>query len=259
MKRVFLLIAILSAWAFGYNYSGTWVNKSATNYNDPVKLVITGTKVKPFIRRGEDSAALKVKNATNVGSGLFEAWGHGGKNLILFIKPINSYKLRVIAKKIDVNRKKILTKSFIFAKKGAVTVSMKKRFVGNYKGGNSFSAINKLSIRLVDGQLFVRAWKRRNGTLVPLGVARAKLYNNRLHITWNKGGLVVDATIRGYNFSSSSNRYRNLELSINATNLNNGLSNSQTMQLRRARVSVPSHPVYREPRRVHRIRPIYSY
>ena len=244
MKRVFLLITIFATMAFGYNYNGTWKNISANGYNDPVVLKINGSSVSPVINRGQKRVALKAKYATNVGSGLFEAWGHGYRNLVLFIKPINSNKLKVIAKKIDTQRKRVVTKSFIF-RKNIPPVNRKKRFVGNYRSSSNFSAIKKVTIREVGGKLFVRAWKNSPRGLQPLGVARAKYYNNRLHMTWNRGNLVVEATIKGYNYNSRIDRYRNLELSIRATNLNNGLTNSQTMQLSRGGVTVPRKPIYK--------------
>jgi len=246
MKRFFLIIAMLSVWAFGYNYSGTWINKSETNYNDPVRLIIKGKNVKPILKRGSKRVALKGKNTTNVGNGLFEAWGYGYKNLVLYIKPINSTKLRVTAKKIDLNKKRVITKSFIFKKKSNPTIGIRKRFVGNFKSMSNFSAIKKITIREVDGRLFVRAWKNTANGVKPLGVARAKLYDNKLHMTWNRGNLVVSATIKGYNYNSNKRRYNNLELSIKATNLNTGLTNRQTIQLKRGFIAVTPQPIYRK-------------
>jgi len=241
MKRVIFLLAVFASLAFGYNYSGIWKNSSEIGYNDPIMLKIKGNTVSPILQRGDRRVALKAKVATNVGNELFEAWGYGYKNLVLLIKPINSRKLRVVAKKIDTKRKRVYTRSFVFVKK-APPQSIRKRFIGNYRSTSNFSAIKKIAIREVDGKLFVRAWKNTRNGLRPLGVARAKLYNNRLHMTWNRRNLVVEATIKGYNYSKRLNRYKNLELSIKATNLNNGLTNRQTMQLRRAEVRVPSQP-----------------
>ncbi len=241
MKRVIFLVAMFASLAFGYNYNGVWKNSNIANYNDPIVLKINGNSVKPILKRGDRRVALKSKVATNVGNGLFEAWGYGYKNLVLFIKPINKRKLRVVAKKIDTQRKRVITKSFVFVKKSP-PVSVRKRYIGNYRSTSNFSAIKKIAIREVDGRLFVRAWKNTRDGLRPLGVARAKLYNNRLHMTWNRGDLVVDATIRGYNYSSRLNRYKNLELNIKATNLNTGLTNRQTIQLSRGGVHVPPQP-----------------
>ena len=244
MKKVLLLLTIFASLAFGYNYNGVWKNASATEYNDPVILKIKNNKVSPILKKRDRRVALKSKATTNVGSGLFEAWGHGQKNLVLFIKPINNRKLRVIAKKIDTQRKRVITKSFIFTK-NRPPKSIRKKYIGNYKSLSNFSAIKKVAIREVDGKLFVRAWKNTRNGLKPLGVARAKLYNNKLHMTWNRCNLMVEATIKGYNYNSRVNRYRNLELNIKATNLNTGLTNRQTMQLRRGSVIVPPQPIRR--------------
>ena len=244
MKRVILLLAIFASMAFGYNYSGTWKNNTGASYNDPIILKISNNKVTPILKRGDKRVALKGKVATNIGNGLFEAWGHGYKNLVLLIKPINSNKLRVYAKKIDTNKKKVITKSFVFVKKRAPK-SVRKRFIGNYKSTSSFSAIKKITIREIEGKLYVRAWRNTRNGLKPLGVARAKFYNNRLHMTWNRRNLIVEATIKGYNYNKRLNRYRNLELSIKATNLNNGLTNTQTMQLRRVNVDTTPKPIYK--------------
>jgi len=244
MKKFFLVLTVFVVNLFGYNYNGNWINKSGANYNDPIKLIIKGNKVKPILIRGERRVALKSKVATNVGNGLFEAWGHGYKNLVLFIKPVNRYKLRVTAKKIDVDKKRVLTKVYTFVKKGIITPGIRKRFTGNFRSTSGFSAIKKISIREVDGKLFVRAWKNTPNGVRPLGVARAKLYDNKLHITWNRANLVVKATVRGYNYNAFNNRYNNLELSIKATNLNSGFINRQTMQLKRGSVDV-LQPIYK--------------
>ncbi len=246
MKRLILLLSIFASFAFGYNYNGVWKNSSVVSYNDPIILKIKGNSVSPILARGDRRVALKSKLTTNVGNGLFDVWGFGYKNLVLFIKPINSYKLRVIAKKVDTNRKRVITKSFVFVKK-VVPQNIKERFIGNYKSTSNFSAIRKVTIRQSDdGVLYVRAWRGGgiNG-LRALGMARAKFYNNRLHMTWQRDNLLVKATIKGYNYNRRTNRYRNLELSIRATNLNTGLTNSQVMQLRRTSISVAPKPVYK--------------
>ena len=244
MKRVIFLLAVFASMAFGFNYNGVWKNVSATNYNDPILLKISGHKVTPILKKRNKRVSLKAKEATNVGCGLYEAWGHGYRNLVLLIKPINSYKLKVIAKKINTKAKKIHTKTFIFTKKRPPQ-SIKKRFIGNYKSTTNFTAIKKITIREVDGKLFVRAWRHTRYGLEPLGVAKAKFYNNKLHLTWSKGNLVVEATIRGYNYSPSLKRYKNLELDVKATNIKNGLTNRQIIQLRRVNVDVPQRPVYK--------------
>ena len=245
MRRLILLLMLFASMAFGYSYSGIWKNSSAVGYNEPVILKIGGNKVSPILQRGDRRVALKSKLTTNVGSGLFDVWGYGYKNLVLFIKPINSYKLRVVAKKVDTKRKRVVTKSFVFIKQQSPH-SIKRQFIGNYKSSSNFSAIKKIAIRDIDGRLFVRAWRNTRDGLKALGVARAKIYNNRLHMTWDRGNLSVEATIRGYNYSRRINRYRNLELYVKATNLRTGLTNTQTIQLRRGDVDIPPRPIYKK-------------
>ena len=239
MKKIILLLSVLFASAFGYNYSGTWINKSESRYNDPIKLKITGTTISPFIKRGSQQVRLKAKKATQTGTGLYEAWGFGAKNLVLYIKPLNSTKIKVYEKKIDTDRKIVISRSFIFVKKGSVVKRIKKRFVGNWRSSSNFSAISKLTIREADGGIYVRAWKNGPRGVKPLGTAKAKYYNNALHITWYKGNLVVNATIKGLNYNAKTNRYRTLQLYISAKNINNGLTNRQTIYLKRARVGIP--------------------
>ncbi len=244
MKRVFLLLAVLAASAFGFNYSGTWVNKSSYKYNDPIKLKISGTAITPYLYRDEHIVKLKRKNATKTGTGLFEAWGFGAKNLVLYIKPINSTKIKVYEKKIDTNRKIVVTRSFIFRKKGAVNSNIKNRYVGNWKSTGAFSAISKLTIRKVDNQLYVRAWKNTGGGQRPLGLARAKYYSNALQITWYKGNLVVKAKITGMNYNPSTKKYQTLKLDLRAKNLNSGIENRQTIYFSRNReIYAPVKPI----------------
>ena len=249
MKRVLLLLAALAVSAFGYNYNGTWVNKSTSKYNDPVVLKISGTTISPFIKRGSKRVKLKSKSATSTSNGLYEAWGFGDKNLVLYIKPINSVKIKVYEKKINTSKRTVVTRSFIFTKKGAATKSVKKRYVGNWRSSGAFSAISKLTVRNVDGQLYVRAWKNTPRGQKALGLARAKYYGNALHITWYKGNLVVNATIKGYNYNSRTNRYRTLQLNLNAKNINTGLTNRQTINFKRGKIHI-KHPIYREDRAI---------
>ena len=251
MKKILLIISALAVSAFGYNYDGTWINKSASKYNDPVVLKISGTTVSPYIKRGNQRIKLKSKNATNTGNGLYEAWGFGVKNLVLYIKPINSTKIKVYEKKIDTSRKIVITRSFIFAKKGVVTTSVKKRYVGNWRSTGAFSAISKLTVRNVDGNLYVRAWKNTQRGQKALGLAKAKYYGNALHITWYKGNLVVNATIKGLSYNSNTNRYQTLQLNLRAKNINTGLTNRQTINFRRANINI-GRPTYREERPIRR-------
>ncbi len=238
MKRVLLSLAALAVSAFGFNYSGTWVNKSEYRYNDPIRLKISGTTVTPYLYRNDTLVKLRAKNATKTGTGLYEAWGFGMKNLVLYIKPINSSKIKVYEKKIDTDRKIVITRSFIFNKKGAVTASIKKRYVGNWRSTGAFSAISKLTIRNADGQLYVRAWKNTANGQKPLGLARAKYYSNALHITWYKGNLVVNAVIKGLNYNSRNNKYRTLKLDLKAKNINTGIENRQTIYFKKKPVIV---------------------
>ena len=247
MKRVFLILSALAVSAFGYNYSGTWVNKSTSKYNDPVILKINGTTVSPYIKRGNQRIKLKSKNATNTGNGLYEAWGFGVKNLVLYIKPINSTKIKIYEKKINTSNRTVITRSFIFAKKMGVTKSIKKRYIGNWRSTGAFSAISKLTVRNVDGNLYIRAWKNTPRGQKALGLARAKYYGNALHITWYKGNLVVNATIKGLNYNSNTNRYRTLQLDLRAKNINTGLTNRQTINFRRGKINI-GRPIYREDR-----------
>ena len=247
MKRVLLILSALAVSAFGYNYNGTWINKSTSKYNDPVVLKISGTTVSPYIKRGNQRIKLKSKNATNTGNGLYEAWGFGVKNLVLYIKPINSSKIKVYEKKIDTAKRIVITRSFIFTKKSAITKSIKKRYVGNWRSTGAFSAISKLTVRDVDGNLYVRAWKNTPRGQKALGLARAKYYGNALHITWYKGNLVVNATIKGLNYNSRTNRYRTLQLNLRAKNINTGITNRQIINFRRGKINI-EHPIYREDR-----------
>jgi len=247
MKRVLLILSALAVSAFGYNYNGTWINKSTSKYNDPIVLKISETTISPYIKRGDSKVRLKSKTATNTGNGLYEAWGFGSKNLVLYIKPINSSKIKVYEKKIDTSRHIVISRSFIFEKKAAINRSVKKRYTGNWRSTSAFSAISKLTVRNVDGSLYVRAWKNTARGQKALGLARAKYYGNALHLTWYKGNLVVNATIKGLNYNSRTNRYRTLQLNLSAKNINTGLTNRQVINFKRGRIHV-GRPIYREDR-----------
>ncbi len=251
MKRVLLIISALAVSAFGYNYNGTWINKSTSKYNDPVVLKISGTTVAPFIKRGDARVKLKSKDATNTGNGLYEAWGFGAKNLVLYIKPINSSKIKVYEKKIDTNRHIVISRSFIFAKRASELKTIKQRYVGNWKSTDAFSAISKLTVRYVDGNIYIRAWRNTPRGQKALGLAQAKYYNNALHITWYKGNLVVNASIKGLNYNSHINRYRTLQLNLKAKNINTGLTNRQTINFTKNKIHV-GRPIYRNDRPIHK-------
>ena len=245
MTKILLLLSALAVLAFGYNYNGTWINKSESKYNDPIVLKISGTTISPYIKRGEQRVKLKSKNATSTGNGLYEAWGFGVKNLVLYIKPINSSKIKVYEKKINTSKRTVVTRSFIFTKKASITKSIKKRYVGNWKSSDAFSAISKLTVRNVEGNLYVRAWKNTPRGQKALGLAKAKYYGNALHLTWYKRNLVVNATIRGLNYNSRTNRYRTLQLDLRAKNINTGITNRQIINFRRGNINI-SRPIYRE-------------
>jgi len=225
---------------FSYNFSGTWTNTNTARYNDPVKLEISGNNVTPFIKRGQRVYKLKQKSATNIGNvELFEAWGFGYKNLVLLIKPINASKIRVVEKKIDVNKKRVITRSFVFKNSKRVDVKpIKRRFVGNWRGGNRFSALSRLSIRMDGNNALVSAWRPTNRGDKYMGSTIAKLRNGKLHTTWERGNLVVNATITGYNYDRRTNRYDKLKVDIKATNTANGLSNWQTLYLVKNRPNI---------------------
>ena len=242
MKKLLLMVLMFS-WAFGFNYNGVWINKSAYQYNDPIKLQIKRERVTPFLYRNSKLVKLKTKKSTNTGVGLYEAWGFGYKNLVLFIKPINKNTIKVYEKKIDTNKKVVISRSFIFKRKNAIIKSIKKRFIGNWSSTDSFSAISKLTVRLLDGKVFVRAWRNTPRGQIPLGIARAKFYNNKLHITWYKGNLVVNATITGLNYNAQTNRYKTLKLYLKAKNLNNNLTNTQTIYFKKNSIDLP-RPMY---------------
>ena len=235
MKKIVLIMTLLISSVFGYNYNGTWTNTSTPNYNDPIQLKITDKKVTPYIKRGSKVAKLKTKKATNTGNGLFEAWGFGNRNLVLYIKPINSYKIKVYVKKINVAKRSILTKTFIFTNKKRVSnVRAKKRYAGLWVSQSPFSAISKLRIKQENGKMIIKAWRPTRYGQEYLGAARARVKNGKLYINWKKGNLTVKANIVGLRFNKSQNRYNRLQLNLTAYNNRNGITNSQTIYLRRA-------------------------
>ena len=235
MKRVLLIFTLMFSWAFAYNYSGIWINKSESRYNDPIKLKIQNHTITPFLKRGSQNIRLKSKNATDTGTGLFEAWGFGAKNLVLYIKPINSSKIKVYEKKIDTDRKIVITRSFIFVKQANIIKKLKKRFIGNWRSSNPLSAVSKLTIRLIDNNIYIRAWRKTAYGIEPLGVAKAKFYNNTLHISWYKNNLIANATIKGLNYSSLENRYNTLKLDLRIENADSGLVNREIIYFKRAK------------------------
>jgi len=233
MKKLILLLSIFFTSAFGYNYSGTWVNKSEHRYNDPITLKISGRTVTPYLSKNWRFAKLKSKNATLTGRGLFETWGFENKYITLYIKPISRSQIKVYVKKINTTRRKIITKIFIFAKKDSGSRNIKRRFLGNWRSDNSFSTISKLKIRKINGHLYVKAWGKNPRDYRVLSLTRAKIYNNSLHISWNKGNKTIKATIKGLEYNSYKNRYRRLRLNLSIKNINNRLIDEETIYFSR--------------------------
>jgi len=241
MKKIMLLFIVTLSMAFGFNFNGTWINKSATKYNDPVKLKITNSNVvRPYIKRSGGIAKLKAKRATKVGNELYEAWGFGNKNLVLLIKPINKYKIRVIAKKIDVANKKIITKSFIFANAARQNyITYKKRYIGTWRSTSSFSALSKISISQENGALYIKAWKRDRYGIRYMGKSKANVINGKLKTTWQRGNLYVSATISGYKLDRYG-KYKTIKMNLRATNLVTDITNSQTIYFNRISSPTPN-------------------
>jgi len=242
MKRIFTLLTLLSALTFGYNFNGTWINKSGANYNDPVKILIRNGKVTPLLNRNGDYVRLKTKSATRAGNGYFEVWGFKNKSLALYIAPINSSKIRVIAKKINPTTKRIITKSFLFARKGlAINLN---QFIGNYRirNNNLFTAISRVKIYKSGRRLYVKAWRNTEYGEQPLGIAPARLVGNRLYMEWERGPILVKANIQGLK-KGAANRFRKIRLSLEARNLRSNLVNRQTIILRRNNCQADVAPV----------------
>ena len=241
MKKILFTLLVSVGTLFGYNFNGTWINQSGANYNDPVKLEIKGSLVTPYIIRGDKVYKLKQKKATNLGGReLYEAWGFGYKNLVLLIKPINSNKIKVVEKKIYTKAKKVISKSFIFknVNRAIANPSIKKRFIGNWSGGNQFSALSRLAIRVENGKVIVKAWRPSSRGDIYMGQAVARVKNGKLHTSWQKGNLFVNTVITGYNYNAKTNRYNRLKVDISAKNLANGLQNWQTLYLVRSNPNV---------------------
>ncbi len=242
MKRILILLGMLSFLAFGYNFNGNWINKGEPNYNDPVKLVIKNGQISPMLTRPSGLVKLKTKTATRVSNGYFEVWGFGNKSIALLIKPINSNKIRVIAKKINLNKRKVYTKSFIFARKRAR--SNGRPFIGRYhsRSNNLFTAISKVQIYKENGRLYVKAWRNTPRGERALGIARAVLKGNRLYMRWERRDIFVKANIQGLN-RNGQNRFKRIRLNIIARNLRTDISNSQTIILRRNNYQARIEPI----------------
>jgi hypothetical protein len=234
MKKIFLLLFLGLSATFGFNFNGTWINKSVANFNDPIKLTITNSNiVRPYIKRSGGIAKLKAKRATKTGNELFEAWGFGNKNLVLLIKPINRFKIRVIVKKIDVAKRKIITKSFIFAnQKRKNYITYKKRFLGVWKSTSPFSALSKIQISQINDSIYIKAWRRDRSGIKYMGKSKAKIINGKLKTTWQKGNLYVTSTISGYKLNANG-RYETIKMDLRATNLVTDITNSQTIYFKR--------------------------
>ncbi len=242
MKRIFTLLALLSYLAFGYNFNGVWINKTGANYNDPVKIIIKNGKVTPLLNRNGDYVRLKTKYATHAGNGYFEVWGFKNKSIALFIAPVNSSKIRVIAKKINPAKKRIITKSFLFARKGrAINLN---QFVGDYRSrhNNLFTAISRIHIYKSGGKLYVKAWRNTARGERPLGIAPARLVGNRLYMEWEKRAILVKANILGLR-KNGSHRFQKIQLTLEARNLRTNIYNKQTLVLTRDNCQAISAPV----------------
>ena len=241
MKRILTLLALLSYLAFGYNFNGTWINTSGTGYNEPAKLIIKKGRVSPVLKRGKNFVRLKTKTPTKVVNGFFEVWGIKNRSLALVATPINSSKIRVIVKKINPSQRKIVTKSYIFTRKSRPVYS--NQFLGSYhsRHNNLFTAISRVVIFKRDGRLYVKAWRNTPRGERPLGIARARLKGNRLYMEWEKRAILVRANITGIR-KNAKNRYKLIKLNINARNLRTGVSNSQSIVLKRDR-----YPTIQEP------------
>lgn len=234
MKRILTLLAMLTFIAFGYNFNGTWINKTDSNYNDPVKLIIKNGRITPLLNRNGDYVRLKTKAATRVGNGYFEVWGFKNKSIALNITPINRTKIRVVAKKIIPARKHITTKSFLFTRKGVATNL--NQFVGRYRirNNNLFSAISRLHIYKNGGKLYVKAWRNTPRGERALGIAPARLVGNRLYMEWERGEIYVKANIRGLR-KNRANRFQRIRLNIEARNLRTNIYNKTAVILKRDR------------------------
>jgi len=241
IKKIVFISTLLISSVFGYNYNGTWVNKSPTNNNDPIQLKITNSNVTPYVKRGANIAKLKTKKATNTGTGLFEAWGYKNRNLAIFIKPINSYTVKVYVKKINVAKKRMATKSFIFKNKSRLNhINTKKRYSGSWVNQSPFSAISRLNIVQKNGKIVVKAWRPTRYGEQFLGTSTAKVKGSKLYLNWKRNNMSVKANISGLNYNSKKNRYNKLKLSLTAYNSRNGVSSSQTIYLRRVANRLPN-------------------
>ncbi len=242
MKRILTLLTLLSYLAFGYNFNGTWINKTGARYNDPIKLIIKNGNISPILNRNGNYVRLKTKHATRAGNGYYEVWGFKNKSLALFISPVNSSKVRVIAKKINPITKKIITKSFLFARKGQV--AHLNQFIGNYRSRNNnlFTAISRLHIYKQGGKLYVKAWRNTARGERPLGTTQAWLEGNRLRMDWEKRAILVRASIVGLR-KNSLGRFNKIKLSLEARNLRTNLFNRQTIILTRQNCQADIDPI----------------
>jgi hypothetical protein len=242
MKRIFILLGMLSYLAFGYNFNGTWINKTGAGFNEPVKLVIKGDYISPTIKRGSTFYKLKTKAASRAANGYFEVWGFKNKSMALFITPNNSRQIEVLFKKINPNRKSVITKRFIFARKGA-PVNL-RQFTGSYhsRHNNLFTAISRVTIFKEQGRLYVKAWRNTPRGERALGVARARLKGDRLYMVWEKRNIYVKANIKGIK-KNAQNRFKKIQLNIEARNLRTNVYNRQTIILKRDRYRAHNEPV----------------
>jgi hypothetical protein len=231
MRNIIATILLTFGLLYGYNFSGTWVNKSKADFNDPTKLIIKNKNlVTPYIKRGSKIYRLKSKHSTKLGNILFETWGFDKSAVSILIKPIDKKKIRVIVKKIYVLKKKIITKKFIFINKDRKNrENIKKRFLGVYSSHNDFSAVTRVKFFTLDNRLFVKAWQRGKY----IGKAEAKVKRGKLHMEWRDGDLKVYATVKGYSYDKNLKRYKKIKLSLSARNSFSGLVTSQIIILSR--------------------------
>ncbi len=243
MKKI-LLILLSTLFAVAYNFNGIWLNQKRVEakYNDPIKIVIKNGTLTPYIKRsGKKIAKLKPKYATKVQNLLYEAWGFENKSLVLLIQPLNSTKIKVIAKKIDLSKKKILTKIFYF-KKYTSSSAKTKAFLGTWVNYNPFSAVSKMKISLYKNDIIIKAWRPVENKNQYLGAATATIKGNKLYIRWIKQNLIVKATIVGEKYYNNS--YHQLRMYIKATNSYTGISNEQTIIFKRKNQITPPPKPY---------------
>ncbi len=223
MFKIFTILALLTLGANAFNYNSVWVNTSHSERGVKKLQIRNNGIVEAFGSCQAGNCSWGRTEYIRTQNGLLATWKRPGKGCkVILVEAVRGNRIKVITKHLFGGQRGDRTKISYFRERRQAS-HFSRAYDGVWIDEEMHSrGLDRLKIRRVGNQTFVRAWSQCSRPDCDWGRATAIVMPNKLIVEWNRRGAKKVMKIKGVE-RDRYGRFQTLKVKIQ-TYFNNGRS-----------------------------------